>query len=936
MTDTIGRGVIEISADARKLKAGIEDAKKSIRTLGEGQKEIGRSAQVSIDKYIGKLQQQNATLGKSVRETELFKLALRGASNEQLRSADAALRIAEAHARSAKEIEALRTGFIRLGAVAGVALGAAIIGAAVGIDRLISKAANFQDLSEKIGDSAEAIASLAVAAATGGASMDTVAGGSAKLTKALTGVDDESEAAGAAIKALGLNLEAFKQLKAADQMESVAKALAQFEDGTQKTAVAMALFGKAGAELLPFLKELGKEGARQVILTEDQIQAADAYADAQAKLGAQIALQAQSMATELLPALTQVTHAFADLIKQEEVMATVSEALKSALSGAVVVFQTIAIVASDVGFVFLTVGRTIGATIAQIEALQRLDFSGFTAISRAVAEDSARARATLDKFQADVLKIGQPQPEFVGPQPKAAQLPKLNFSGAVKKPSGGADNSAEQEAKAQLAFDLDQIKKAGEASVAEFARAQNIMEAMRSANLVQDREYYASKLGFINLNSQAQEKALQQEIDRLQRETFVGKNAVKEKIDNDRKIADAQSRLDKVRADSAANREINSIQEVASFEALAKSQDRAKESTDAYIDSIMRRNAAEIAGVGRGNRFRQDQAAQLEIEQRFLDQRRKLEGELRRNEIKDDVFAKYLELAQRAYSQEIVLYQERTEALDRAQGDWLNGAMEALQNYYDETRDVAKLTEDAWTNAFKGLEDTLTTFITTGKADFKGLANSVLADLNRMFVKEQITGPLAKAIKDGNILGGLGGLFGGGTQPGAPVEQRSIAAALNPVAGAAGAVDTAAFTAAVATSGATFSTEVIASGTAFAPEIIAAGASFSAEVIAAGASFAASVAAASASSAAGSGIASAGASVLGSFASGIDYIPKTGIYQLHEGERVVPKAENGGGGGWGGSVNITQNFPPGTDRRTVNQAAAAAGSAVQRAMARNT
>ena len=39
--------------------------------------------------------------------------------------------------------------------------------------------------------------------------MEAVVGASAKLTKALTGVDDDSKEAGAAIKALGLDLDRF-------------------------------------------------------------------------------------------------------------------------------------------------------------------------------------------------------------------------------------------------------------------------------------------------------------------------------------------------------------------------------------------------------------------------------------------------------------------------------------------------------------------------------------------------------------------------------------------------------------------------------------------------------------------------------------------------------------------------------------------------------
>src|SRR5262245_35403700 len=101
MADVVDRGVIEIVGDARKLRAAVDDAKKSLRTLGEGQKDISRSASQSIDRYIGKLQSQNATIGKSRRETELFNLALKGASNEQIKAADAALRFAENQAKNA-------------------------------------------------------------------------------------------------------------------------------------------------------------------------------------------------------------------------------------------------------------------------------------------------------------------------------------------------------------------------------------------------------------------------------------------------------------------------------------------------------------------------------------------------------------------------------------------------------------------------------------------------------------------------------------------------------------------------------------------------------------------------------------------------------------------------------------------------------------------
>ena len=196
MSDVVGRGVIELVADARQLKAGIDDAKKSIRTLGEGQKDISKAASASIDQYIGRLQMQQRTLGKSAREVELYKLAMRGASNEQLAAANSALRLTEAYQKGVVIGDRLKSSFVAFGAIAATGL----IAAAVAFDQLTKKAGDFQDMAEKTGDTAENIASLAVAAKVGGIEMETVVSAANKLTKGLTGVDDESKAAGAAIR----------------------------------------------------------------------------------------------------------------------------------------------------------------------------------------------------------------------------------------------------------------------------------------------------------------------------------------------------------------------------------------------------------------------------------------------------------------------------------------------------------------------------------------------------------------------------------------------------------------------------------------------------------------------------------------------------------------------------------------------------------------
>lgn len=760
---------LELTADVSGVEAGITKAKKSINGLGFAVQDANSKGAKSIDQFVRSLQLQAATAGKSSREIDLYKLALRGASDAQLKAADSALRMAERHKENEQIAQRIRSGMLAIGAAAATAL----VAASVAFDAMIKKAGDFQDMAEKIGDSAENIASLAVAAGTAGVSMDTVTGAANRLTKGLTGVDDESKAAGAAVAALGLNVEKFKALAPTDQIEAVAKALDGFEDGAGKSAVAMALFGKSGADILPFLRELAQEGGRQNILTAEQIRLADEYSDRQAKMRAEISLHAQAIATELLPALNEFTGTIAALAKDQEFMATATAVLKGVMSGMIVIFQTIAVVASNVAFVFKGVEREVVAIKDQLIALSRLDFGKFSAISDAVKEDAKRARAELDRFQAQVMAIGNTAPKFTDPrilgpvgtiaeQAKAigGTKPKLKFDGAAKSSAGS--NSAAQIAKAQLAADLEDIKNASASLISIYSDAERIMEARRNAGLISEREYYAAKLGFLNLNSSEQERALRLEISRLESEKVAGK----EKIDNARKIAEAQSRLDKLRNNSAASVEILKIQETSALKAIEQSYKDAEDAAKSYLDTINRQAAREIAGMGRGNLQREKDALTNQREDKFQGRRETLEGDLRRGQITREQYEKLLEVERSAYlralAQDDMYWAEKL----KKQQDWSVGASEAMANYYAEAMNVAKQTEDLFTNAFQSMEDALVKFVTTGKLDFKSLADSIVAGITRIIIQQQ----MAKAMGGGgggdwltSIIGAVvGGSTGGG------------------------------------------------------------------------------------------------------------------------------------------------------------------------------
>lgn len=215
--------------------------------------------------------------------------------------------------------------------VAGAA--AAVIAAGVGIVALVNDQANaiadYQGLAEKIGDTASAIASLKLAADVSGVSLDTVASASVKLTAGLAKTEDETKGAGLAITQLGLNFDAFKQLSPVEQLDAVAKAMAGFEDNAGKTAIAVQIFGKSGAELIPFFNDLANGSERQTVLTDAQIEAADAYTKQVSRLKSEIGTMLQQASSQLIPVLSDVITTLRDVASAADGVTGAADELKS-------------------------------------------------------------------------------------------------------------------------------------------------------------------------------------------------------------------------------------------------------------------------------------------------------------------------------------------------------------------------------------------------------------------------------------------------------------------------------------------------------------------------------------------------------------------------------------------------------------------------------
>ncbi|MCF6267635.1 MAG: tape measure protein [Desulfuromusa sp.] len=98
-----------------------------------------------------------------------------------------------------------------------------------------------------------------------------------------------------------------------------------------------------------------------------------------------------------------------------------------------------------------------------------------------------------------------------------------------------------------------------------------------------------------------------------------------------------------------------------------------------------------------------------------------------------------------------------TEALIALDNTWQTALMDGLDelaDYYDETFSD-RLTGTVF-DAFSTMEDTIVDFVMTGKASFKDMVDSILADMVRLTIQQNISSPLVSALN-----AGLSGLFGG-------------------------------------------------------------------------------------------------------------------------------------------------------------------------------
>lgn len=304
-----------------------------------------------------------------------------------------------------------------------------------------------------------------------------------------------------------------------------------------------------------------------------------------------------------------------------------------------------------------------------------------------------------------------------------------------------------------LKMDVENAKRAMQQQMASYSDAEKVMEALRSAGKVSDADYYESTITYIRLRAEAEEAGLTAENARMAEENRSGKRSV----DIQNKMAENESKMAILRASTSAQVEALGIQRVGALEKEKRATEQADAAAKNYLDTTRLQYSRNLAAVGLGTSAQSRLNGRNQIEDKYTAQLQKLADDKRIGLYanKDEQYKADLLRIQVFQQQALAdweVYYDRRKAME---GDWSNGASEALANYRDEAANVAGQINTLFLNGFNAWEEAWVNFAKTGKLSFSSLMDSVIADLARMQIKAASSGLM------GILTSAMGNYFAG-------------------------------------------------------------------------------------------------------------------------------------------------------------------------------
>lgn len=209
------------------------------------------------------------------------------------------------------QLDALRSQSLRFAAAIATVRGVVVPLANIARDALRA-ADDLSALSEQTGIAVETLSALSHAATISNTSIETVATAAKRLSTLMLQAATGGKEAKRTLDAFGIG--------ATDSLEEafrkIGEQLAQLPDGWERNALAVKLFGRSGAELIPLLKGLGPalDDARKkgLVLSSDLARAADNINDAMDTVRESISAALLRSIEGNLPAITAALDAIAE------------------------------------------------------------------------------------------------------------------------------------------------------------------------------------------------------------------------------------------------------------------------------------------------------------------------------------------------------------------------------------------------------------------------------------------------------------------------------------------------------------------------------------------------------------------------------------------------------------------------------------------------
>ena len=281
----------------------------------------------------------------------------------------------------------------------------------------IQAADKLDELAGKTGIAANKLRDYQFAAEQSDASLEGMISGLDKLNRSIAKSEEETTKQAAAFEALGIKTtNADGSLRSSEEtFGDIADKFKDLKDGPEKAALAFAIFGQSGKDLIPMLNR-GSEGIAALRVESQQLgqmgpEAFDAYTassgdlfDGINKVWKIIEGLVNVIAAELVPIFNVLVQSFLDSYKSGGMVAQIMDAIKVVAIGVLIpAIKAVIVVFRGFADVMDIAGKSLGALGAIIAAVAKGDIEGAKAIWKAYKEDVAKVADSHVEFKDKVF-----------------------------------------------------------------------------------------------------------------------------------------------------------------------------------------------------------------------------------------------------------------------------------------------------------------------------------------------------------------------------------------------------------------------------------------------------------------------------------------------------------------------------------------------------